>query len=478
MRVQCVLNVALTDHTEVADHIHSRRAQHVKVFVRQRLARRHDNRVARVHTQRVQVLHIAHRDAIVAAVTHDLILDLLPAAHTLLDQHLRAVSKGRVAQLAQLVLVLRKARAQTTEGKGRTHNHRETDRARSLQRLVPVVRTRTRCTVLVDLFHRLGKQVAVLGLENRLDRCTEVPDAQLLKLVFQLDTDVQGRLTTERAINTIRTLVLQYFEHKLRRHGQKVHLVGKTRRRLDRRDVRVDQDRVNALLLEGLDRLRATVVKLTRLADTQTTTAQHQHLFGTQTLEARLVVLATTAGERHRASRLRTPNRGVVHHRAHKHIEQELGVAWTRRAFWMELHTEERRRLAVDTLVAVVIRIHKQLSPVGRQRRCINSIAVVLRRDITATRKLVRAGNVLATIAVLHLGCARAGSQGQDLVTKTDTKHGDHIRLPRDQRTDALDRRHAVCGITRTIREEQTVIRLGLRQDIMVKRHNFEFHTT
>ena len=140
--VQCVLDVALAHDAQVADHIHRGRAQHVVVLITKRLAWRHDNRVTRVHTERVKVLHVAHRNAVVAAVAHNLVLDLLPALHALFHKHLRAVCKRRVAETAQFLLVLGKATAQTAKRKGRTHNDREANSVRRRQRLIEVVRTR------------------------------------------------------------------------------------------------------------------------------------------------------------------------------------------------------------------------------------------------------------------------------------------------------------------------------------------------
>ena len=57
------------------------------------------------------------------------------------------------------------------------------------------------------------------------------------------------------------------------RHGQEVDAVGHALARLDRRDVGVDQDDLNALLLQRLDGLRARVVEFTGLADGQTAAA-------------------------------------------------------------------------------------------------------------------------------------------------------------------------------------------------------------
>lgn len=54
----------------------------------------HHDRVPRVHAQRVKVLHIAHCNAVVAAVAHHLVLDLLPAPQVLVDQDLFRYREG------------------------------------------------------------------------------------------------------------------------------------------------------------------------------------------------------------------------------------------------------------------------------------------------------------------------------------------------------------------------------------------------
>ena len=65
---------------------------------------------------------------------------------------------------------------------------------------------------------------------------------------------------------------------EVRRDRGEVDLVGQPFAGLDRGDVRVDEDRGDALLLERLDRLRAGVVELAGLADLQRARAEHEDL--------------------------------------------------------------------------------------------------------------------------------------------------------------------------------------------------------
>mmetsp|Transcript_23845 Transcript_23845/g.35223 ORF Transcript_23845/g.35223 Transcript_23845/m.35223 type:complete len:228 (+) Transcript_23845:915-1598(+) len=84
-RMQRVLNVALPDDTQVTNDPNGRLPQHVVLLVTQRLGRCHDHTVAGVDSQRIEILHVADGDTVVHVVADDLVLDLLPSQHGLLD---------------------------------------------------------------------------------------------------------------------------------------------------------------------------------------------------------------------------------------------------------------------------------------------------------------------------------------------------------------------------------------------------------
>src|SRR2546423_1452233 len=63
-----------------------------------------------------------------------------------------------------------------------------------------------------------------------------------------------------------------------RRYGQEVDAVCKRLRSRDRGDVRIDEHRHDALLLQRLDRLAAGIVDRARLADLERAAAEDQHL--------------------------------------------------------------------------------------------------------------------------------------------------------------------------------------------------------
>src|SRR5439155_22802579 len=82
------LHVAAALDAERADDLERRAAELLVLLVRDRLRRRHHDRVAGVHPHRIDVLHVAHRDAGIRSVAHDLPLELLPAQQAAFDEDL------------------------------------------------------------------------------------------------------------------------------------------------------------------------------------------------------------------------------------------------------------------------------------------------------------------------------------------------------------------------------------------------------
>src|SRR5215510_13735848 len=89
-----------------------------------------------------------------------------------------------------------------------------------------------------------------------------------------MQTTIQRRLAAEAQRDGVRPLALDHLLDELRRHRQEVDTLGERARGLVGRDVRIHQHRGDALLLEGLDRLAARVVELTRLADLERAAAE------------------------------------------------------------------------------------------------------------------------------------------------------------------------------------------------------------
>ena len=128
LRVERVLDVALADDAEVADRLDRDAAEQLVLLVVERLRRRDDDGLARVDAHRVEVLHVADGDAVVAAVADDLVLDLLPAAQVLLDEHLRhAAGEGAAEGGVELGLGLDDAAALAAEREAAAEHDREAD---------------------------------------------------------------------------------------------------------------------------------------------------------------------------------------------------------------------------------------------------------------------------------------------------------------------------------------------------------------
>lgn len=101
------------------------------------------------------------------------------------------------------------------------------------------------------------------------DGCTENLDTESLQHthLVELDTDVQGTLSTEGEQNTIWSLLFEDVCNIVRSDWQEIDLVGEMVGGLDGCDVGVDEDGVDVALFEGFDGLGSCrLVALIRLA--------------------------------------------------------------------------------------------------------------------------------------------------------------------------------------------------------------------
>ena len=103
-------------------------------------------------------------------------------------------------------------------------------------------------------------------------------DAQPLEgpALRQREAAVERGLSAEAQQNAIALLPLQDPLDVVRRDRDEVNLVRQPFAGLDRGDIRVHQDRVDAFLAQGLNRLGPGVVELARLADLQRARAEQQ----------------------------------------------------------------------------------------------------------------------------------------------------------------------------------------------------------
>ena len=274
-----VLDVALSDYAYMAYYVYGGLAQEVELLVGECLRRGNDYALAGMYAQRVEVLHVADRDAVVVAVAHHLGLDLRPAAQRLLDQHLGREREGLARNCVEFGLVLAEARAEASERIGCAYDDGIADRCGGGPCLLEVgggVRAYRLDAYLVELAY---EQLPVLGVDYRLYGRSEHPYAVAFEhsAAVQLDSAVEGRLSSEREQYALRLLLEYDLLDEERGHRQEIHLVRHALGSLHRRDVGVDQDGLYAFLAQGLQRLRAAVVELAGLSYLECSGTEHQY---------------------------------------------------------------------------------------------------------------------------------------------------------------------------------------------------------
>ena len=355
-------------------------------------------------------LHVTDGNAVVPAVTDDLVLDLLPALHTLLDEYLWTCRKRLAAERLELIVVLSEARSETAESVGGTNDDGISDRVRGSDGLFERRRSARLRATLPNLSHGARKELSVLRHDDRVDRRAEDLAPKRREFVLEFDADVERGLASESDVDAVGLLVLDDLAHELGGDRQEVDLVGETLGRRDRRNVRVDEDRIDALLLESLDSLGAGVVKLAGLADGQASRAKDEDLLNVSAGNALLVVLFLATRHRDRDKRARGK---AIDDVLDEHVEQELRIAGSRSRLRVELHGKERLVDTVDTLVALVVRVAEELLPSLWKSRGIDLETVILTRDVAPSAERVRARNVVSAVTILHLGCGRASGESE-----------------------------------------------------------------
>src|SRR6185436_12792317 len=105
-----------------------RRVAHRLVLaIGQRHRRRHGDRITRVHAHWIEILDRADDHDVVLVVAHHLELELLPADHAPLDEHLvrRREVESAANDLFELLAIVRDTTARSAERERRTDDRRE-----------------------------------------------------------------------------------------------------------------------------------------------------------------------------------------------------------------------------------------------------------------------------------------------------------------------------------------------------------------
>ncbi len=92
--MQCPLDVAFADNTEVADSVNRDGTNTMVLAVSHSLAWRNNNRITSVDTHGIKILHITHCEAVVVVVTHDFIFDFFPVTNIFFDENLVNAALG------------------------------------------------------------------------------------------------------------------------------------------------------------------------------------------------------------------------------------------------------------------------------------------------------------------------------------------------------------------------------------------------
>ena len=270
-RAQRELHVAFAHDAEVLDRPDRDRAEELVLLVVQRLRRRHHQGLPGVDPHRVHVLHVADGDAVVLPVAHHLVLDFLPAAEGLLDEHLRllrVVGPEDVGERGlEFGLRLDDGAPLAAQREADAQHQRQPDRERGLPRFVAAVADDAPRGQHADLREAGVEAPPILGVPDALHRGAEHLDPGLPEPLLELEAAVERGLAAEGERHAVHAFLLGDLPHEARGHRVQVEAVRHPLAGLDRRDVRIHEDGAHALLAQRLDGLGPRVVELAGLAD-------------------------------------------------------------------------------------------------------------------------------------------------------------------------------------------------------------------
>lgn len=147
-------------------------------------------------------------------------------------------------------------------------------------------------------------------------------------------------------------------------------------------------------------------------------------------------------------------------------LEEVRAVHWATLGLGVELGREDGAGPVHHSLVAAVVEVDKVLLEVVGQSARVDGVSVVLGGDVALTGGQVQGGDVVGSVAVLHLDGLGANGHGQKLVTETDSHDGDGRAL--HQAGKVVDSLLAVNWVTGTVGDEDTVEVVGNLMDRVV----------
>ena len=285
LRVDRELDVGAAGlHPDRPDHLDRLVAELLVERVGQGLGRGDGHRVAGVDAHRVDVLDRADDHDVVVAVAHHLELELAPADHRLLDQHLvdRAGGEPLGDDLAQLGLGVADTAALAAHRERRPDDRRQGDPPGG-ERLVDLAEGLDGDRPgdpQARLDHRGAELLAVLGAADRGGVGADQLDPEAVEgpVLEQGHRQVQRGLAAERRQQRVGALLFDDLGDRAGQQRLDVGRGGELRVGHDRRRVGVDQDDLEALLEQHLAGLDAGIVELGGLADHDRPGADQQDL--------------------------------------------------------------------------------------------------------------------------------------------------------------------------------------------------------
>ena len=158
------------------------------LLVVERLGRGNDDGLARVDPHWIHVLHVAHGNAVVPSIAHDLVLDLLPAAQAFLDQYLgNTAGKRSLHRGIELLNAFDDPTSFAAQRVATPQHHGKLESECCLDRLARRTARLAACGLDANLRQPVHEQGAILRIPDRFNRRAEdthsvaIKDARLVE---------------------------------------------------------------------------------------------------------------------------------------------------------------------------------------------------------------------------------------------------------------------------------------------------------
>ena len=270
--------------------------------VGERLRGRDGDGVARMYPHRIEVLDRADDGEVRRRVAHHFELELFPPEERLLHQDTahRGKAQSVLHELDELFAVVGDAAAGAAEGERRPQDRGITDGLDEIERFVQASHVAASGDVETRGLHRFFEPLTNFGELDRFDARADETNAEFFENArsFELDREVQPRLPAHGGEDRIRLLLLEDGHDVIERQRLDVGRVGELEVGHDRGRVRVDQDDAHALFPQDLDRLRAGVVELGRLADHDRSRAEDENTFNVGIARHQAVIISRKRSKR------------------------------------------------------------------------------------------------------------------------------------------------------------------------------------